>query len=171
MINEHHHLQHLILNQTFWQTIPSVSKGRCHKHESSTNEYSRFRVYSPVCPSHTAITHVIKVLEPLSSCKFSSEALQFQYFNHASDCSVQCTNETRDPGATVYVCTNFSPFQVFIVTLQHDLAVMTQKPDCNLSWTVISPHYWLHTSLTAIMLLKALKKAQFDYLALVGQMH
>ena len=27
--------------------------------------YSRFRVSSPVCPLHTAVTHVSKVLEPL----------------------------------------------------------------------------------------------------------
>ena len=44
-------------------------------------------LYSPVCPLHTAVTHVIKGLEPRSTHEFqwqlACETLQFQYYNHS----------------------------------------------------------------------------------------
>ena len=53
--------------------------------------YSHFRASSSVCPLHTAITHVIEVLElwgiSHANCQWNSrEAAQFQYM---SDCSAQ----------------------------------------------------------------------------------
>ena len=62
--------------------------------------YSRFRLYSLF--AHCTLS---KVLEPRSSREFqwqlTREALQFHYYNRVSDCSVQCTNETRNPETTV----------------------------------------------------------------------
>ena len=66
--------------------------------------YSRFKVSSPVCPLHTAITHVIEVLDLLSltfQLQLARETLQFEYFNHVSGCGVECANGTENPEATV----------------------------------------------------------------------
>ena len=66
----------------------------------STNAcmYSCSRVSSPVCTLHTAITHVSKV-EATRELKWelAPETLQFQYYNHVSDCSVQGASGITNP--------------------------------------------------------------------------
>jgi len=69
--------------------------------------YNRFRVSSPIHTLHTAITHVLILLElwgvSRANCDWNSpEPLQFQYFNHVSDCSVQWANGSRSPETTIY---------------------------------------------------------------------
>ena len=73
---------------------------------SSSLKYSRFRVSSPVCTLHIAITHVIEVLKLQSLMwvpwQLACETQQFKYSNHVCDCSVQGTNRTRNPTTTVF---------------------------------------------------------------------
>ena len=68
---------------------------------------SHFRVSSLVRTLHTATTHLIIALELHSLTCHTVQlefmwAPQFQCFNHVSDCSVQCTNRTRNRITTVY---------------------------------------------------------------------
>ena len=62
-------------------------------------------ISSPNCTLHIAIMHVIKVLtvelQVLLAYQNSPETLPFQYFNHVSDCSVQCAIGTRHHEVTV----------------------------------------------------------------------
>ena len=52
-----------------------------------------------------------------ANCHWNShEALQFQYFNHVSDCSVQSANRTRNPKTTVR-CEAGQGLQVLITTI------------------------------------------------------
>ena len=70
-----------------WQSVGCPMRTKC-MHVC----YSCFTVSSPVCPLPTAITLVSKVLESQISREFqwqlAREALQFQYYNHVSGCSV-----------------------------------------------------------------------------------
>ena len=52
-----------------------------------------------------------------ANCHWNShEALQFQYFNHVSDCSVQSASRTRNPKTTVR-CEAGQGLQVLITTI------------------------------------------------------
>ena len=67
--------------------------------------YSRFRVFSPDCTLHTAITHMILVLERQSLTHDYAigihETPAFHYCYHVSDCSVQFAIGTKNSETTV----------------------------------------------------------------------
>ena len=111
--------------------------------------YSCFRVSSPIHTLHTAITHMIILLElwgvSPAKCDWNSrEALQFQYFNHVSDCSVQCANGTRNPEETVYVrtyevdvCNTMVILKVWVFAMAMLKRCVCADVLCNLNMTML----------------------------------
>ena len=58
--------------------------------------HSHFRDFSPDCTLHTAITHMISVLERWTHTITPLEFIPFQYCYQVSYCSVQCAIGTKN---------------------------------------------------------------------------
>ena len=64
-------------------------------------EYSHFTISCPDCTMHTAINHMIIALERQSLVCYTPSQFIIAYYNHTSDCIVQCAIGARKCYITV----------------------------------------------------------------------